>query len=31
MSKEEFWIVYSQQDEAGRRKMLMSDINNIEF
>jgi hypothetical protein len=26
MNKEEFWSVYSQQDEVGRRKMMVNDL-----
>ncbi len=26
MNKEEFWAIYSQQDEANRRKMLNEDL-----
>jgi len=26
MNKEEFWSIYSQQDEANRRQMLIEDL-----
>jgi hypothetical protein len=29
MNKEEFWVTYSQRDEANRRKMLMEDLNKV--
>jgi len=30
VNKEEFWRIYSQQDEANRRKMLMEDLDKID-
>jgi len=30
VNKEEFWTIYSQQDEANRRKMLMEDLDKVD-